>query len=64
MLDTLDGLDLVTGIVAVPDFPGHVDNCIARWNPVVHGKPQVIAPAPLVADPVVANALDRLSSAL
>ncbi|MGO6669774.1 hypothetical protein ACC699_07325 [Rhizobium ruizarguesonis] len=64
MLDTLDGLDLVTGIVAVPDFPGHVDNWIARWNPVVHGKPQVSAPAPLVADPVVANALESLSSAI
>ncbi|MBB4274135.1 hypothetical protein [Rhizobium mongolense] len=62
MLETLDGLDLVAGIVAIPEFPRHAENWIARWNPVVHGQPQKSAPAPLIADPVVANALTALSS--
>ncbi len=37
MLEALDGLDLVAGIVAIPDLPGNAESWITRWNPFVHG---------------------------
>ena len=46
MLETLDGLAGIVGIVAVPEFPGEVDGWIARWNPIVHGQAQASTPAP------------------
>ncbi len=64
ILETLDGLDLVTGIVAVPDLAGHADNWIKCWNPVVHGKVQSSALSPLISDKVVAKALEALSNAI
>lgn len=64
ILETLDGLDLVAGIVAVPDLPGHAKNWIERWNPVVHGKVQSSAVSPLISDEVVVKALETLSNAI
>ncbi|AGA07330.1 hypothetical protein CN151_23485 [Sinorhizobium meliloti] len=61
LLETLDGLDVVAGVVAVPDIAGQTDNWIARWNPIVHGQQRSETPAPLIADSVVANALKALS---
>lgn len=60
MLEGLDGLAGVAGIVAVPDLPNDVDDWIARWNPFVDGSPHG-APATLIADRVVENALTALS---
>lgn len=61
MLETLDGIDGLTGIVAVPDLPGQIVGWIERWNPLVHGQAQPSAPAPLIADTVVVKALTALS---
>ena len=61
MLETLDGIDSITGIVAVPDLPGRIDGWVARWNPVVHGEPQPKASAPLITDSVIEHALAALS---
>lgn len=62
MLEALDGLDLVAGIVAIPDLPEDATSWITRWNPVVHGQQHASEPAPLIDDPVVANALSALTS--
>lgn len=62
MLEALDGLDLVAGIVAIPDLPEQAESWITRWNPVVHGKPRASRPVPLIEDPIVANALSALTS--
>lgn len=61
MLEMLDGIAGIIGIVAVPDFPGEIDGWTARWNPLVHGQQQVSAPALLITDPVVEKALTALS---
>lgn len=61
MLETLDGIDSIVGIVAVPDLPDDIDGWIARWNPLIHGKQQASVPAPLMTDPVVEKALTALS---
>ena len=61
MLETLDGIAGIFGIVAVPDLPGEIDGWIARWTPLVHGQQQASAPAPLITDPVVEKALTALS---
>lgn len=60
MLERLDGTAGLVGVVAVPDLPGQIEDWTARWNPLVHGQ-QRGAPAALIADPVVENALTSLS---
>lgn len=55
MLDFVDGLRHLAGVVAVPEFPGGVDAWATRWAPVVNG-PKTPS-APLIADPVVEKAL-------
>ena len=64
MLETLDGITGVAGIVAVPDLPGDVAGWIKRWNPLVHGQQQASAPLPLITDPVVEKALTALSGSV
>ncbi len=60
MLDTIDGLAGVIGVVVVPWVAGEIDDWIARWNPAVHGQ-KTAAPVTLITDPVVEKALSALS---
>jgi hypothetical protein len=60
MMETIDGLAGLIGVVAVPEFPGEVDTWSARWTPVVHGQ-QPTAPVKLLSDTVVEKALQGLS---
>lgn len=62
MLESIDGLDMVAGVVAVPDLVGLADKWIARWNPVIHGQERAAAAEPLVTDPVIVKALTSLTS--
>jgi hypothetical protein len=64
LLETIDGLDAVTGVVAVPDVPGRADKWTARWNAHVHGQERPAAAEPLVTDPVIVKALTSLSSSI
>lgn len=61
ILDTVDGLRNLAGVIVVPDQPGGADAWTARWGPVVHGQAQKATPAPLITDPVVVRALEGLS---
>ncbi|MBI1687055.1 hypothetical protein [Caulobacter hibisci] len=61
MLDFVDGLHDVGGVVAVPWVPGEADGWAARWTAMVHGA-KAAAPAPLIDDPVVVRALEGLTS--
>lgn len=60
MLEKLDGIDGLAGIVAVPDISDRIEKWVARWNPAVHGQ-QPSTPVVLIADPVVEKALIALS---
>lgn len=60
LLELVDGLDGIAGVVVVPWIPGDVDNWIARWNPIVHGKPQTEA-ADLLSDKTVERALTSVT---
>lgn len=62
ILDYVDGLNNVVGVVAVPDIPGEADSWVARWGAIVHGQAQQAPPPPLIDDPVFVRALDTLSS--
>lgn len=62
LLQTIDGLDVVAGIVAVPDLPNNAEKWIACWNPVVHGQPRTDTPAPLINDHAIVNGLTALSN--
>lgn len=61
MMETIDGLVGVIGVVVVPDFSDSVDQWGERWTPVVHGQQQA-APVVLLADTVVECALQELSN--
>lgn len=61
ILDFADGLNSVTGVVAVPDIPGEADAWVARWGAIVHGQAQQ-APPILIDDPVFVRALETLST--
>lgn len=60
MLDKLDGISGLAGIVAVPWMPDGIDRWKMRWAPLVHGE-EPAAPAPLIEDPVVEAALSALT---
>lgn len=60
MLETIDGLAGVAGVVAVPWVADQIDGWTARWNPAVHGQ-KAAAPAALITDSVVEKALAALS---
>ncbi|WP_313602835.1 hypothetical protein [Rhizobium sp.] len=61
MLDYVDGLMPVSGVVVVPDLAGGADSWIARWNPIVHGVAPS-QPTTLIADKTVEAALENISS--
>lgn len=60
ILEMVDGLTNVAGVVAVEDLKGSADRWKERWSPIVPGE----APKPpvqLIKDPVVLKALESLS---
>jgi hypothetical protein len=60
ILNFVDGLKNVVGVVAVPDLPGQADAWAERWGVIVPGgakKP----PATLIEDEVVVRALEMLT---
>jgi hypothetical protein len=61
ILDFIDGLRNVAGVVAVPDLPGQGDEWAVRWNVNTHGQ-KAQSPAQLIDDPVVVRALETLST--
>lgn len=61
ILDVVDGLSNVAGIVAVPDLPGTGDEWSNRWGAKVHGEERK-APVRLIDDPVIICALEYLTS--
>lgn len=60
MLDVVDGLRNLAGVVAVPEFPGNARAWEDRWNPIVHGQPARVSAGPLIDDAVVEKALVEL----
>lgn len=60
ILELVDGLANVAGVVAVEDMKGSAAGWVARWSPIVPGQPQQ-SPVELIKDPVVLNALQSLS---
>lgn len=63
LLDFVDGLNNIAGVVAVPWVPGEADGWVTRWNAHVHGQAKQ-APATLIDDPVVVRALETLTTVI
>jgi hypothetical protein len=63
ILDFVDGLASVAGVVAVPDIAGEADAWVARWGAIVHGQAQQPPPI-LIDDAVFVRALEALSSVI
>ena len=61
LLDHVDGLKNLGGIVAVPEFPDSADAWEERWSPEVFGRAAKPATTALIADSVVEKALDALT---
>lgn len=57
LLEFVDGLKDVAGVIAVPDIAGQTSGWAERWNPKVHGQTSSPAPAPILDDHVIENAL-------
>ena len=60
MLEFVDGLSDVAGAIAVPWPLDGANNWTERWTPHVHGQ-AARAPATLLSDPVIENALRMLT---
>jgi hypothetical protein len=60
MMDFIDGLSGVLGVIAVPWIEDGAKNWSARWTPHVHGQ-AAQQPAKLLDDPVIESALQALS---
>ena len=63
ILEVVDGLVDVAGVVAVPDFPEEASEWCSRWNPFVHGAARSTQDV-LVDDPVFAKALEWITSGI
>lgn len=61
MLDFVDGLSDVAGVVAVPDLPDSASLWSERWNPIVHGRKEQPTATALISDPVVEKALGAVT---
>ena len=61
MLEKLDAIGDLAGVVAVPWLVDAIDEWRGRWNPTVHGERHSLA-SPLVTDPVVEKALSALTT--
>lgn len=61
MMDVVDGLRGVAGVIVVPDLVKSADVWIKRWNPKIYGELQKEALSP-VSDKVIVNALQSLTS--
>ncbi|BCH07387.1 hypothetical protein MesoLj131c_16450 [Mesorhizobium sp. 131-3-5] len=64
ILDYVDGLNNIAGVVAVPDIPGGADDWVARWGAAVHGQAQQAPRPTLIDDAVFVRALETLSSVI
>lgn len=60
MLDFVDGLTGVAGVIAVPSLKDGAKNWSARWTPLVHGVPAQ-TPVKLLSDPVIECALKTVT---
>lgn len=60
ILDFVDGIIGLGGVVVVPELDGYAAGWTERWNPIVHGTPAA-APSVLIADKIVTKALTQLS---
>ncbi|MDJ0825090.1 MAG: hypothetical protein QNJ16_06250 [Rhodobacter sp.] len=60
ILDFVDGLNNIIGVVAVPEFPGEAEEWVRRWGAAVHGQERRQS-APLIDDPTVVRALSALT---
>jgi hypothetical protein len=60
MMEIIDSLAGLIGVVAVPEFDGDIDSWIARWTPDIYGRKPAV-PVELITDPVVEAALQSLS---
>lgn len=61
LVDFVDGLRGIEGVIAVPWVPGELDNWRERWNPIVHGEAKK-EPTDILNDPVVETALRSVST--
>ncbi len=62
LLESVDALRQLRGIVVVPDRANMIDAWTARWNPTVHGATTAQAPVPLIGDAVIVGAFEALSA--
>jgi len=60
ILELVDGLRNVAGVVAVPEYLGYASEWKTRWSPLVPGDKKE-APAALIEDPVIESAMQSLS---
>ena len=61
MLDFVDGLDNVAGVVVIPSYQDSAENWDARWHPTIVGRTTRREPAPLITDSTVEQALLALT---
>lgn len=60
ILEIIDGLQNVAGVVAVPDYMGRASEWKARWAPLVPGEEQTEL-EPLINDPIIIAAIKSIS---
>ena len=60
ILEQVDGLRNVAGVVAVPEYLGYASEWKARWSPLVPGEKRE-EPAAIIDDPVIVAAMKSLS---
>lgn len=60
ILEQVDGLRNLAGVVAVPEYLGYASEWKARWSPLVPGERRE-EPAAIIDDPVIEAAMKSLS---